>query len=437
MSEQRTHSRFGGSVADRYMNCAGSVALVATVPVKPAGPYAAEGTVAHELAKQCLIKNLHPAHFLGEPVDPQHPTILVTQEMCDAVVIYLNAVEHEVAQTRTAELFVEQSFTLDIPSAEPGEVHGANDAMVYHPETGRLRVFDYKHGVGLSVDAEDNNQLKFYAAGAVFSHANWRLKEVILTIVQPRARDADMAGAVKDWPMDVLDLLEFQGQLETAIGLAKAYEQGELEGSGPGLDEALKVGSWCDKTFCPAKAAGVCPAVNTHAIEAAGLDFVGVKIASVADVVPTMLPDAARLDGLQLARVVAGLDVLLSWANKCQEYLEAMVLAGHEVPGWKAVEKIGRAKWIDDPQQVVAYAGMMFDLEASQLMPPKIVTITEAEKLLKAAGAKKDDIDSFKLKFTIKESSGLTIAPTSDKRPAANAVATDFASVNLAAIAAE
>ena len=429
MSEERTHSRFGGSVADRYMNCAGSVALVATVPTKPAGPYAAEGTVAHELARQCLVKNLHPTHFLGEAVDPQHPTILVTQEMCDAVVVYLNEVETEVARTRTAELFVEKSFVLDIPSAEPGEVHGANDAMVYHPETGRLRVFDYKHGVGLSVDAEDNNQLKFYAAGAVFSHADWKLREVVLTIVQPRARDADTVGAVKDWPMDVLDLLEFQGQLEQAIAAAK--NPAHLR------DFGLVAGAWCDKTFCPAKAAGVCPAVNAHAIEAAGLDFVGVKVASVADVEPSMLPDAARLDGLQLARVVAGLDVLLSWANKCQEYLEAQLLAGHEVPGWKVVEKIGRAKWVDDPQQVVAYAGMMFDIDAAQLMPPKIVTITEAEKLLKAAGAKKDDIDSFKLKFTIKESSGLTIAPASDKRPAANAVATDFASVNLAAIAAE
>ena len=37
------------------------------------------------------------------------------------------------------------------------------------------------------------------------------------------------------------------------------------------------------------------------------------------------------------------------------------------------------------------------------------------------------------LKYTIKESSGVRIAPVSDKRPAVNAVAADYASVEISA----
>lgn len=431
MSDQRAHSRFGGSSAPRWLNCAGSVALLETLPPQPDSPYAAEGTVAHKLGEMSLTQDLHPSHWMGEAIDPNYPHIVVTQEMVDAVVVYCNAVTHEVAQTKTAELYVEQGFVLDVPTAAPGEVFGTNDAMVYHPKTGRLRVFDYKHGVGLSVDADDNAQLKFYAAGAVFSHPEWKISEIVLTIVQPRARDADEAGAVKDWTFDLIELLEYQGEVEQAINLAKLTEEAfaiaPLKDAG-----SYKVGPWCDKTFCTAKRAGVCPAVHQQAIAGVKLDTVGVT--DIASVTAAALPAPKTLDLDHLAAVVGGLDIVNQWLNQCREYLEGLVLTGHDVPGWKAVEKIGRAKWVEDPQQIVSYAAMMHDIDVGQLMPPKLATITEAEKLLKAAGATKDQIDDFKLKFTVKESSGLTVAPASDRRPAVDAVARDMAGVNLTTV---
>lgn len=428
----KQHSRFGGSVCDQYMNCAGSVALCASLPKRPEDAYAKGGTAAHKLGEACLRQRLHPTHFLGE----RFHGVEVDQAMCDAVVTYLNVVETEIARTRTAEYFVEQDFVLDISGAEPGEVHGMNDCLVYHPETGRLRVFDYKHGIGETVDVEENKQLKFYAAGAVFSHPEWRISEVVLTIVQPRAWDQDDGDEIKDWSFNVVDLLEFQGELETAIARAKMVdklhrESFELAGTQDAAGSVLKTGSWC--RWCAA--AAMCPAKDATATQAATLDKEG--ITSVTEVTAAALPEPKALDGERLAKIVAGLDILTEWANRCRDYLQGMVLSGQDVPGWKAVEKIGRAKWIDDPNQIVAYGGMVFDLDADQLMPPRIVTIGDAEKLLKAAGATKDQIDDFKLRFTIKESSGLTVAPASDRRPAVNAVASNFGTVNTAALAAE
>lgn len=425
----KQHSRFGGSIADRYMNCPGSVALCGTVPSKPSGAYAVEGTAAHFVAEQCLKTQVPAKDFLDYAYHVVgQPPVIVSGNMIDAVQVYLDAVNAELGDD--GELYVEQGFEI-VSEAAPGEVWGTNDAMVFHPSTGRLRVFDYKHGVGISVSADDNKQLKFYAAGAVFSHADWRISEVVLTIVQPRARDADDVGAVKDWTFDVLDLLEFQGELEVAIAKAKTAAPFLEHYDRNGYRDYLKTGSWC--RWCDA--ASVCPAKDAQAVAATTLDFEGVK--SVTEITAASLPDPKTFDGERLAKVVAALDILSAWANQAQEYLEALILGGHDVPGWKAVDKIGRAKWIDDPNQIVAYAGMVFDLEADQLMPPHIITIGDAEKLLKAAGATKAQIDTFKLKFTIKESSGLTVAPASDRRPAVNAVASNFGTVNTAALAAE
>ena len=115
------------------------------------------------------------------------------------------------------------------------------------------------------------------------------------------------------------------------------------------------------------------------------------------------------------------------WLNQIQEYAEALSLGGTKVPGWKVVEKIGRAKWVADGQAVADEMDLMFGIDPELVLPRKLTTITEAEKLLKAAGADKSAIDDFKLKFTVKDSGGLTIAPESDRRPAVDALADDFA----------
>jgi hypothetical protein len=441
------HSRFGGSSADRWLSCPGSTALIATVPPRPDSAYAAEGTAAHELARLCLVKDQHPTLYLGETLEG----FVVTQEMCDAVVVYLNAVDTEKARTKTAELYVEQGFVLQIDSAADDEVFGTNDAMVYHPSEGRLVVFDYKHGVGVSVSAEDNAQLKFYAAGAVFSKPEWKLSELILCIVQPRARslallpddaDPELKRGIQKWPMDVLDLMEFQGDVNEAIALANFYETDftadpiVLKGPVPNTPLDLRPGAvayvggkpkfvtgshckWCD-------AAPVCPAKEAEVLRAAQLDF-----ADMTEISTDVLPEPKTFDTARLGQILQAGKILNDWLNQIQEYVEGLVLSGTPVEGWKAVEKIGRAKWVAADEDVAGYVDMMFGIDQDSIRPRKLVTIGEFEKLLKAAGATKAQIDDAKLLYTIKESSGLTIAPASDRRPAVDAVAAAFGSVTI------
>ena len=398
-----------------------------------------EGTAAHDVAAICLSKDQHPGlyvgswwHSDGEFVESQEAggRVLVTQEMSDAVVVYLNAVSHEQARSKDAELYVEKGFVLQVDSAEDGEVFGTNDAMVYHPSTGRLVVFDYKHGVGVSVSAEDNAQLKFYAAGAVLSNTEWRIAELELVIVQPRSRDngflpedvdPELKRGIRRWPMDPMSLLDFQVDVDDAIARAKAAEPIIRSPDNDSLP-VLSAGSWCK--WCDA--AAVCPEKERQALRAATLAF-----DDITEVTAAALPEPKTMDAERLAEALKGVKIVSDWLSQIQEYVEALVLSGQSVPGWKAVEKIGRAKWVSGDEEVASYAEMMFGIEENDLRPRKLVTIGEAEKQLKAAGAAKSDIDDFKLRFTIKESSGLTIAPESDKRPAANAADRAFGDIAI------
>jgi hypothetical protein len=403
------HSVYGGSVIGRIIACPGSVALCDTIPDKTSR-YADQGSAAHALAEACLKDSLHPTHFLGE-VFPPYVEHIVDQAMCDAVLVYLEAVTHELALTKTAELYVEKSFDLDIPGCAKGEVHGKNDAMVYHPETGRLRVFDYKHGAGVQVDVVDNAQLKFYAAGAVFSNP-WRVTELILTVVQPRAWDGE--EAVQDWRFETPDLLEFLGDVGHAIASAKAET----------ALANLVAGPHCDKSFCRGRI--TCPAYQ--ALKLADTGFETVDLTSLD---AEAYPHPSHLTNEKLAQIVAALARFSSWANTCQEYLEGKLMAGETVPGWKVVEKIGRAKWIADEESIASTLEAIYDIDRDLVLPRRLTTIGDVEKLMKAAGATKSAIDDFKLKNTLKESSGLTIAPEGDRRPAVNAAERAFGDVSI------
>lgn len=427
------HSRFGGSSASRWLNCAGSVALLATVPVKPSSAAADEGTWAHAICAYCLEHDIRDASVWEHQALPTHDVpaaysgriVGSVPGTIEAIQVYLDAVYAELARTPDAELYVEQGFKLDVATADADEVFGTNDAMVYHPSTGRLVVFDYKHGVGISVDAEDNAQLKFYAAGAVFSNPTWTLSELVLVIVQPRARDVGEEKGVKAWTMQTTDLLEFLGDVETAVGRAKRVEHLMATGQeDPGTFPTLVPGPWCKKTFCDA--AAICPAREQAILREAQLDFKDITMVTTAD-----LPDPKTFDTARLGQILAAGQLLSDWLGQIEEYVEALLLAGTPVEGWKVVEKIGRRKFVAADEDIVAHVDMLFDIPEDNVRPRKLTTLTDIEKQMKAAGATKAQIDDFMLKFTIKESSGLTIARASDKREAVNAIAADFGSVKL------
>lgn len=440
MSEHATkaHSDFGGSVIGRVIKCPGSVALVKTVPKRHSSAYADEGTFAHALAEECLSQRLFDAsQKIGDEVwSPKLASRkAVTTEMAAAVQVYLDAVLEEMNRSPDPVLLIEERFTLPISTAEEGEVFGANDALVYHPSLGRLVVFDYKHGAGVSVSVEDSPQLKFYAAGAALSHPEWSIAELELVIVQPRARDADQydVPGVKPWPMDTFELIEFVGTVEQAVARAKDIELLPAKTTDTLVDESgaewkpYAAGEhcrWCD-------AAAVCPVKQQEVVASIGLDF-----HDVAGISPKALPEPKDMDTARIAALLQGLDVLTAWANQVRDFAYNCLVQGVAIPGYKLVDKQGRRKWIDAEADIAAYVEMVYGVEADDIFPRKLVTITEAERLVKAKitdkAARKAALDDLSLRFTLKDSSGLTMVPDTDKRDAVPAgAAADFAGVDI------
>lgn len=440
MSEhaEKAHSDFGGSVIGRVIACPGSVALVKSVPERHSSAYADEGTFAHALAEECLSQRLFDAsQKIGDEVwSPKLASRkAVTTEMAAAVQVYLDAVQEEMNRSPDPVLLIEERFTLPISTAEEGEVFGANDALVYHPSLGRLVVFDYKHGAGVSVSVEDSPQLKFYAAGAALSHPEWSIAELELVIVQPRARDADQydVPGVKPWPMDTFELIEFVGTVEQAVARAKDIELLPAKTTDTLVDESgaewkpYAAGEhcrWCD-------AAAVCPVKQQEVVASIGLDF-----HDVAGISPKALPEPKDMDTARIAALLQGLDVLTAWANQVRDFAYNCLVQGVAIPGYKLVDKQGRRKWIDAEGDIAAYVEMVYGVEADDIFPRKLVTITEAERLVKAKitdkAARKAALDDLSLRFTLKDSSGLTMVPDTDKRDAVPAgAAADFAGVNI------
>lgn len=415
-----THSPYGGSQVYRYAACPGSVSLIEKAPPRKDSVYAEEGTFAHKLAELCLEAGETSAQgWVGRAIklDRVDSVKTVSREMAVAVDVYLGAVWEEYGADDQAEIEVEQRFTLEIEAAE-GEALGTNDALVYQPNRRKLTIFDYKHGAGVVVAPENNHQLKFYAIGALQSHPDWKPREVELVVVQPRAFNAGDGEGVKRWSMPLVDIIEYPYELNEAIKATK-------EPNAP-----LIPGEHCQ--FCPAST--ICHAREQKFVEAVRRDMQGVSLPQVAEKVARELVFEAIVDFEHMARVIAAYEQLGTWVNDLRTALDEYLLAGGKVEGWKVVEKISRRKWVSADSAVADWMELMYGVPREEALPPKLVTITEAKKLLKDYAGRERYADAERAlttQFTIKESSGLTTAPESDKRPAVEPVAAEFGSVKL------
>lgn len=428
------------------MACPGSIALSGQAPPESPSPYAEEGTFAHFIAAEALetgaLSTRAGIDKTFSFVDHgEEKSRVLSADMSHAVDVYLDAVWAEFDMDPGAEIEIEQGFALEIDAAEPGEVFGTNDALVYSPSRRKLTIFDYKHGAGVMVDVEDNTQLKFYAIGAMQGHPEWDVREIELVIVQPRAFSAGGDG-VKRWSLPMSQVIDFPYELNEAVRQCKAVEAwtehhpGEAVGGlemasmfddgRPKFLSALVPGDHC--RWC--RASTICTAREQQFVTAVREDFAGVDLIGVEAAVPAK----ETLDFAHMANIVAAYNSLGAWVGDLREAMNEHLLAGGPIPGWKVVEAVARRKWVSAADEVAGYLELMYGVPADETRPPSLVTITEAKKLLKAhvnkaeyATAERD----LTLRFTIMESKGLTTALESDRRAAISPIAASFGDVQL------
>lgn len=376
----------------RWSVCPGSVRESRGVE-NTSSSYARLGSAAHEVGERCLKGEKQPAEFLGQQIDLEDggELIPVDQEMVEAVQVYVDTVRHVWAQAKASltmgTVLIEHRFNL---STIYEGLFGTCDAVVFDAEARRLHVIDYKHGEGVRVDVWQNPQLMYYALGALTSAPkDWRIEEVVLTVVQPRAYHND--GPVRSYAMPAFELMEF------AVDLA------DYAAATQDPDAPLVPGDHC--RFCPAEAK--CPKLQEHATAAFLEAMTGGE--------PT-----ADNEGEYFSEWLEKLDAIEGFCKAVREAAYARALAGKPVPKWKLVAKEGRRAWVS-PEQTIAFLKAKGVAEDDMLEPPKereLKTPAQMEKLDpfkgKANAAAKMELQS----LAAKKSSGTTLVPESDPRPA-------------------
>ena len=306
---------------------------------------------------------LHDAisHFLGADGGTfGAPIELIEEKLLPAL-----ALLDEVDPDKTMEYEVETR--VGFGDLLPG-VFGSTDLM------GRIGskaiILDWKFGTGVAVSAEENEQLMFYAAASMRTpEAQWVFDgatEVELIIIQP--------PAIKRWTTTIERIKQFEQTLVKAVKLAEQP------------DAPLKNGDHC--RWCAAKP--VCP-IMTGAVDRA----VALKM--------------EKIDVDKIGAYLHNADLLEDWIKDLRSLAEEMLKKGKPVPGWKMVPKRATRSWVKEED---AKTALLQYLKESEVIETKLVSPAAAEKLLKAQKLKLPD------GLTVAISSGNTIAPESDPRPA-------------------
>ena len=361
------HAVLSASGSHRWLNCTPSARL--ELEFENTGSEAArEGTAAHALCEHKLKRALHMRS--RRPASDYDSDEM--EECTDAYVDFVME-QYETAKQVCEDPVILIEQRLDFSCYVP-DGFGTGDCLIISDD--RLHIIDFKYGMGVLVEAEDNPQMKLYALGALAVYdALYDIREVSMTIFQPRREN------VSTWTIPVEDL--------------KAWAENELKPRAKmaydGEGEYLP-GEWC--TFC--RAAVRCRARAEEKLKLAQTEFR----------MPPLLTDA------EIEDILAVLPDLTKWANEIAAYaLDAALNHGKEWNGFKVVEGRSVRKYRDE----AAVAEAAKEAGYKDIYRQSLIPLTEMQRLMG-----KDRFEEILGGLITKAPGRPTLVPKSDRRPAMN-----------------
>ncbi len=369
----KKHALLGASSSARWLVCTPSARLEAMFPDEQS-PYAAEGTVAHDLAEAILRHKLE-----GKKAPKLYD---YSTEMAEAVNRYVDICEEKVNEARArssdAEAMIEArlDFSRWVPDG-----FGTGDMVIV--ADGILEVIDLKYGKGVPVSAVENTQMRLYALGAYdVNEYLYDIKTVRMTIVQPRldsvSTDEMALEELLDWGEDIKPIAQ------------RAWK---------GIGECTPC-DYCN--FCKAR----------HACRA------------LADTcLTTFYKNGGKLNQLLTDREVSDIlvmkDLITKWIKGVYDFAYEKALSGEKQwTGFKLVEGTSR-RTITDPG---AAAKTLLDngyKEEQIFKPRELEGITNLQKVLGKKG-----VDEYLEAYIDKPKGKPALVPASDKRTAINTAET-------------
>ena len=361
------HAFLSPSGSHRWLNCTPSAMLESEFPGGSSSA-AEEGTAAHAFCEHKLKKALRRRS--KRPVSDYDSDEM--QEYTDSYVDYVLE-QLEVAKQTCKDPMVLIEQKVDFSEYVP-DGYGTADCIIVSDDT--LQIIDFKYGLGVLVDAEQNTQLMCYSIGALnIFDSLYDIKQVTMHIFQPRREN------VQNWTIPVDEL--------------KAWAEHELK---PKAQMALNgegeyhPGEWCQ--LC--KAAVRCRARAEEKLRLAQQEFK----------MPPLLTDA------EIEEVLTILPDLTKWADGILAYAtDAAVNHGKAWNGFKVVEGRSVRKYRDE--ELVAQAAK--DHGYTDIYRQSLITMTEMQKLMG-----KKQFEQILGDLIVKPQGKPTLVPITDKRPAMN-----------------
>lgn len=390
MSEhaKRGHAELGGSGADRWMNCPGSIILQRELPEQEASEAMLEGTQAHEYAEQFL------SNFLNYKVtgEQREFTWVPSDEMCEHIHAYRDFIWKELLE----ESITDKAYDLETPITidEQLQMWGSADfwSFGYDDRGKRVAIIcDLKYG-RQDVDAEDNAQLAFYAVALreELRKHGMDVDYVVAAIFQPRSFSNPKPKKTK-WTAKQLDA--WKKKFYKAAHAIYVKQK-----------PSFKVGEWCKQ--CRAKS--ICKKYAREAEVATTLKLVDVETVTV--------PAIETLPKETIAKIALNYDLVKDFLDGCFDYTMREAKVG-TMPGIKVVEASkGKRSWSVDTDLVVSNL-MAQGLTPEEITVPKLKGIGEIEKSLKTLVSKEALVEIMN-DITVKGKSTETIVALTDPRPA-------------------
>lgn len=353
----------GGSTAKRVIACPASVKLVQQIPSKDIpNEFADRGTLLHNVIADVLEFNEAPEKYLGTKYKEQ----TLTQELIDEKIDVALAALAEIDPDRRMAYMVETR--VGFGDFLPG-VFGSTDLLGRIDN--RAIVLDWKFGDGVLVTAEENYQLLFYAAAAMRTDkAKWIFEgatEIECIIVQP--------PEIRRWVTTPQRVALFEQELRRAVHASQS--------EAPMFDTGDHC-RWCAaKPICP-KMTGQVERVLQNKLQALPID--------------------------QIALQLEQADTIESYIKDLRALATQMLENGQPVPGFKLVAKRATRQWADE-DKVVKWVDEN-KLSIKEVWDIKMKSPAQLEKVLKTH---KIELPS---ELVVSVSSGSTLAPESDSRPA-------------------
>lgn len=385
------HRHLSGSSAHRWIKCPGSIRLNKQIGRDETQSGAArEGTIAHAFAAEALL------YFIAKGKLPKRykPNMQIVidgnrevlkPEMHEHVDIYI---QQAIVRSKLGQPYVEKKLSLS--NLVRDNMEGTADYLVDGART--LFVTDFKYGytpVRIEHNGEINAQLMYYAAGAL-DLFEWKHKEAVLEIVQPRSMEVDTiqevimpAEQIKDWATNTL--------------WEAAHKTDEP-------DAPLVPGDHC--RFCNAQS--ICPALREQVQLLAGDDFQSLQTPTSQAVLP--LPEEPE----KIAKILQWAPMIDSWLRSAEEQAQTLLERAIPVPGFKLVKKRANRQW---PTDDIIKLAKLLKTKPNKLIETSIKSPAQMEKLIGKAAVNA---------LAIKPDTGLTVAAESDRRPAVESPESDF-----------